>query len=235
MINTFLITWNEEDIIKFTLKHYLKLGHVTVFDNYSTDNTVKICNQMGADVFSFGANELNDREYLKIKNNCWKVSDADYVIVCDADEILQASPEVLKKESKKGVTIFNTFGFNIYSERLPRYNWDELQKGIPDSNYSKNVIFSPKLQGINYSYGCHQCTPQGKLVYSDLVLPLFHYRNVGGDSRLIERHRKYKKRMSDLNKRLKLGSHYLTDEIKKRNEWKECLKKSVRFSPDIIC
>lgn len=235
MIHTFLIAWNEEDIIKFTLKHYLKFGPVTVYDNHSTDRTAEICRKMGAEVSLYGNNELNDREYLKIKNNCWRSSDADYVIVCDADEILQTTPEFLKKEHDKGVTIFKTFGFNIFSEKLPRYNWSELTKGLPDPNYSKNIIFSPKLQNINYSYGCHQCIPQGRVIHSDTIIPLFHYRNAGGGNRLVNRYRQYKKRMSDINKRLGLGSHYLIDEHKKKREWENCYKSSVKFSPDIIC
>lgn len=233
MIETFLISWNEADTIEFTIKHYLKFGKVNLFDNFSDDGTPEIADSLGAYVHTFGRKGvLDDREYLKIKNNCWKSSKAKFVIVCDSDEILKTTPEFLAKED---CTIFKTFGFNIFSTRMPQKDWSELDHGIPDKNFSKQIIFSPKLKGINYVYGCHEAMPQGDLRYSKTILPLFHYRCVGGEERLIQRHKKYRKRLSDLNKRLKLGVHYLQEENKKRKEWQNCLERSVKFSPDFIC
>lgn len=235
MIETFLITWNEEETIHLTLKHYLRFGKVNVFDNYSTDKTVSIAEKMGAFVHSFGRpGVLDDKEYLKIKNNVWKESKADYVIVCDADEILQIDEKFIDRELSKGVTIFKTWGWNIFSKKMPKKDWSEINTGFHDPNFSKQIIFSPKLLGINYVYGCHVCNPQGDLRYSNTVVPLFHYRNVGGADRLINRHKAYRKRMSDFNKRLRLGHHYLVEEKKKRKEWENLEKNCVTFSPDFI-
>lgn len=235
MIETFIITWNEEETIHLTLKHYLKFGKVNVYDNFSTDNTVSIAVKMGAFVESFGKpGVLDDKEYLKIKNNVWKESKADYVIVCDADEILQIDEKFIERELSKGVTIFKTWGWNVFSKKMPKKDWSEINTGFHDPNFSKQVIFSPKLLGINYVYGCHVCNPQGDLKYSNTVLPLFHYRNVGGSDRLVKRHKAYRKRMSDFNKRLRLGHHYLVDEKRKIKEWENLEKNCTEFSPDFI-
>lgn len=235
MIETFLISWNEAETIHLTIKHYLQFGRVNLYDNYSNDGTTEIAEKLGAFVYNFGKKgTLDDKEYLKIKNNVWKNSNADYVIVCDSDEILNVDLNFLKKEKEKGVTIFKTWGWNIFSHKMPKKNWFEIQTGFHDPNFSKQVIFSPKLEGINYVYGCHVCQPQGDLKYSNHVLPLFHYRNVGGVERLINRHKSYRRRMSDFNKRLRLGHHYLTEEKKKRKEWHDCLTNSKEFSPDFI-
>jgi glycosyltransferase involved in cell wall biosynthesis len=235
MIETFIITWNEEETIHLTLKHYLKFGKVNIYDNYSTDNTVAIAEKMGAFVQSFGKKGvLDDKEYLKIKNNVWKDSKADYVIVCDSDEILQIDESFIERELNKGVTIFKTWGWNVFSNKMPKKNWSEIKTGFHDPNFSKQIIFCPKLQGINYVYGCHVCNPQGDVRYSNTVLPLFHYRNVGGSERLVKRHSQYRKRMSDFNKRLRLGHHYLVEENKKKKEWERLLQNCTEFSQDFI-
>ena len=86
----FIITWNEEEIINLTLSHYERFcDKITIYDNYSTDNTCSIAESRGHDVVKFG-NEgvLDDREYIKIKNHCYKQSEAKWVIVVDCDEIL---------------------------------------------------------------------------------------------------------------------------------------------------
>lgn len=234
MIETFIIAWNEADTIKLTLKHYLQFGKVNLYDNYSDDGTPEIADKMGAFVKSFGKEgTLDDKEYLKIKNHAWKNSEADYVIVCDADEILKVDLKFLKQEKKKGVTIFKTLGWNIFSEKMPKKEWN-IDTGFYDHNFSKQVIFSPKLLNINYQYGCHECRPQGDVRYSDYRIPLFHYRNVGGVERMIQRHKQYRKRMSDFNKRLRLGVHYLTEEHKKRKEWQQCLENSSPFPQGFI-
>jgi len=234
MIETFIIAWNEADTIKLTLKHYLQFGKVILLDNYSDDGTPEIADKMGAYVQTFGKKGvLDDKEYLKIKNNIWKTSEADYVIVCDADEILKTDLKYLKQEKKKGTTIFKTLGWNVFSNKMPKNEWN-IDTGFYDPNFDKKIIFSPKLLNINYTYGCHECRPEGNIKYSEYRIPLFHYRNVGGVERMIQRHKTYRKRMSDFNKRLKLGVHYLTDENKKRREWQNCLENSSPFPPDFI-
>jgi glycosyltransferase involved in cell wall biosynthesis len=234
MIETFIISWNEADTIEFTIKHYLKLGKVNLYDNYSTDGTPDIADKLGAFVESYGTNELNENEYLKIKNHAWKGSKADYVIVCDVDEILQVDLKTLEQEKSKGVTIFETFGWDIYSNKFPKKEWSEINEGFHNTDFSKKVIFSPKLKGINYEHGCHRCTPNGDLRFSEVILPLFHYRNVGGPDRVVERHKQYRKRLSKFNRQNKLTTHYLIEETRKRKLWKQSLEKSVPFSPDIM-
>ena len=223
-IETFIIAWNEADTIHLTIKHYQQFSKVILYDNFSDDNTREIAAKMGCEVRLFGrAGELNDAEYLKVKNYCWKSSKADFVIVVDADEILQ-EPTVFDG------TIFNTKGFNIYSYDVPREAFFEIMTGHWDDNYSKSVIFSPKLEQINYSYGAHKSDPKGEVKYCSQILTLFHYRCIGGYERIVNRHAKYRKRMGYLNKTLGLGSHYLYDDNRRIKEWKEFQEKSFEYS-----
>lgn len=222
-IETYLIAWNEADTIRFTIKHYQEFSKVILYDNFSDDNTRDIAEEMGCEVRFFGrAGELNDAEYLKVKNRAWKGSKADLVIMVDADEILE--------EPKEDATIFKTRGFNIYSYDFPKESWHEIKRGHWDDNYSKLVCFSPKLQDINYTYGAHTADPKGELRWSQKPLTLFHYRAIGGPERMVARHAQYRKRMSYINKKLGLGSHYNYDDERRIREWKEAYDKSYEYS-----
>ena len=232
-IEAYIIAFNESETIHLTIKHYKKLGAIVkIFDNYSTDNTVEICKSMGCEVESFGIKgELNDSQYRKLKNYKWKESQADWVIVCDADEILDVSLDTLELTTKSGNTIFKTNGYNAYSNDMPVENFEEIKTFIPDNNYSKLIIFDPKaITDMMYEFGCHKANPCGKVVYSDVELSLFHYRAIGGADRMAKRHALYRSRMGEFNKRLNLGSHYLYDDERRIKEWHESYEKSVIYS-----
>lgn len=208
-IDCHFIAFNESQTIHLTIKHYQSFcRQVYVYDNFSTDNTREISEAMGCIVKPFGiAGQLNDQEYIKVKNNCWKGSDADWVIVCDADEILSSADfETAKKE---GATIIRTQGANMFSETLPINDWKEIKTGVFDDNYSKLICFNPKaLSEIGYVYGCHEAKPQGNVKFSTHTASLLHYKHVGGAKRLADRHALYAERLSDINKRWKMGFQY---------------------------
>lgn len=209
-IETFIITWNREDTIHLTLKYYLALGKVTLYDNFSDDRTREIAEAMGADVRLFGrAGVLDDGVYLDIKNHCWKRSNADWVIIVDDDEILW-SPDLHGDLHGVRETIIKPTGFSIFSNDIPKEDWTEIMTGVPDTQYSKLCCFRPdKITDINYIYGCHEARPKGERSIHE-GLYLLHYRAVGGAERLIERHRLYEPRRqrSAINVRLRLGENY---------------------------
>jgi glycosyltransferase involved in cell wall biosynthesis len=212
-IHAHILAWNEADIIPFTIKHYQKFcDKITVHDNYSDDGTPDIARSMGCNVREFGIRGvLDDKEYLRIKNLAWKGSTADFVIMVDCDEILW-HPNMhghLIAEQMRGTTVFNTFGVNIYANKLPVNDWTELMEGVPNSDFSKKAMFSPNISSIWYEYGAHRADPRGHVIYSDNKMFLLHYRNAGGVDRLVKRHELYRKRLSKINKAFKLGSHYL--------------------------
>jgi glycosyltransferase involved in cell wall biosynthesis len=233
-VEAHIIAWNESENIPFTIRHYQKFcDRIVIYDNYSDDNTREIAMSMGCDVRLFGIKGvLSDKEYLKIKNHVWKKSSADWVIVCDADEILWHENIKNIIESSKA-TMFKTYGWNVFSDRMPVSDFLEIKTGYFDENYSKSVIFKPKeIEGINYVYGCHVSNPTGNVIIDPTVLTLFHYRGIGGVSRIINRHKAYRKRMSEININLGLGSHYLHDDKRRIKEWSQSLQKSKEYSPD---
>lgn len=231
-VHAHIIAWNESETIHLTIRHYQKFcSKIHIYDNYSTDNTREIAESMGCEVSLFGIEGvLSDVEYTSLKNNVWKGSTADFVIVCDADEIFEG-PGVWNKD----VTIYKTFGWNVFHENVPRETWQEITTGFYDPQYSKLVCFNPsQIKEIGYVHGCHVAKPVGNVVYSNGSSPLLHYRNVGGPERLIKRHALYRPRMSEHNLKWSMGGHYLHDDERRRKEWYEGLAKSIEYSPDFI-
>jgi glycosyltransferase involved in cell wall biosynthesis len=231
----FIIAWNREETIHLTIKHYKQFcERVVIFDNHSDDMTREIALSMGADVRLFGTKGvLSDQDYIDVKNNCWKQSQADWVIVVDDDEILY-HPDLefhLKLATAMGSTIFRPQGFNIHSDDVPREMWTDILTGEKNENYSKLCIFNPKeVKEIRYNYGCHAARPLGNLVYDKAKLILLHYREIGGVDRLISRHREYAKRLSEKNWQYNLGHHYTESEESKRKQWEEFTGRCVTLS-----
>ncbi len=230
-IELFAICWNEIDIIPFFVDHYSFCNKITVFDNHSTDGSDILLNKLGCKVIKYGSSQLDDREYLRIKNTAWKESSADYVIVCDMDELLY-HPEIksyLEESLREGVNIFETQGIDMFSNQMPILGKpiQLINTGILSPAYSKRVIFSPKID-INYEYGCHKSNPHGNLKWDkSRSLKVHHYRSIGGAMRLLKRHKAYQKRMCEYNRKKGLGSHYLRSDIQIINDFERNLKLAV--------
>lgn len=230
-VEAYIIAFNEAETIHLTIKHYQQFcSRIVIFDNFSTDDTREIALSMGCDVRLFGQKGvLSDKEYLKVKNHCWKQSKADLVIVCDSDEILW-HPNI-QEALEEDCTIFTTYGWNVYSHDVPRETFHEITTGYFDGNYSKSVIFKPTLKEIDFRYGCHVATPKGDVRFSKEVLTLFHYRNIGGFERLSKRHELYRQRLSEHNRQIKLGIHYTYPESQRKSEWESHLNGSGEYVP----
>jgi len=226
-IEAFIIMFNESEILPLVIRHYKKFcDHITFFDNYSTDSSQLIAESMDCDVKKFGKpGVLDDQAYLDVKNHCWKGIDADWVIIVDCDEIVATNRGDLYGEIGRS-TIFETIGWNVYSNEMPKESLSEITTGYQFDNYSKTVIFNPKeIKEINYKPGAHDCNPIGNIIYaneSDIPY-LLHYKHIGGVERLLKRNREYMKRMSANNKRKGWGCHYWQPEAQTRREFAERL------------
>jgi glycosyltransferase involved in cell wall biosynthesis len=231
-IEVIAIAWNEIELAPFFVKHYKSFCHkITVYDNGSTDGTDIALKKLGCDVRQFGNGELDDREYLKIKNHGWKGSESDYVIVCDFDEFLY-HPDIinyLEYNLSKKVNIFDTQGIDVYSINMPLPGHDiiKINTGLESAAYSKRVIFSPLIDNINFDYGCHKSQPQGNLRWDkSRNLRVLHYRNIGGPGRLLKRHKAYQTRMCEYNRKKGLGVHYLRSDQQIVNDFNKYLNLS---------
>lgn len=223
-ITLYFINWNDSFYLPFIKNHYGKFcQRIVMYDNYSTDGSQELAMSLGFEVREFGvAGRLDDQNYLDVKNHCWKEErengqQADRVIVCDADEFLKLEKLAICSD------IPLVKGYNIISDTLPvGDSIFELNTGEGAINYSKQVIFNPKVVSeINFVHGCHlhHMVTAPFALRDRSVCFLYHFRQIGGIERLIARHAEYRPRMSPFNVRNKMGHHYLEDDNQRRAEW----------------
>lgn len=232
-IECFLLMYNELDMVKLTVSHYQKFcDKITIYDNHSTDGSAELAKSLGCEVIPFGTKFFDDSENMKVKNECWKVSNADWVVVADFDECIESmyfgAPNVIMEcyeAMQKGFTIFKTIGWQIVSNEMPKHDLLEITNGYRFDNYSKNIIFNPKaIKEINFGPGAHRCDPVGDVVWSEESLYVLHYKHIGGVERTIKRYKEYQKRMSKVNRKNGWGIHYNQSPAQLRREWGERMK-----------
>jgi len=217
-------------MLPYFLRHYSQFADVTIYDNYSTDNSVKIIEEWGGKVVKYDSgNQIRDDLYVQVKNNCWKDSKADWVIVGDCDEFVY-HPELIKRLETIKETFVVPRLFNMVSENFPSGDgqiYDEIKTGVWGG--AKMNLFRPsEIKEVNFDVGCHYARPTGNVEYnfiSDIMT--LHYKNLSAEY-VYERSRLFASRLSDINKRYKWGYHYNfpMEEIRKNldNDLKRLIK-----------
>ena len=158
-INIFLLCFNESALLPHTIKHYKKYlpsCKITIYDNESTDESVKIAKDLGCSVISWNSNNcIDDFKYLEIKNNCWKNVEKGWIIIADMDEFLCVTEDDLNNELKLGTTILSIKGYDMIGESdtldLSDIDLQEIKKGVENHFESKKLCFlRDKIEEINY-------------------------------------------------------------------------------------
>lgn len=209
MIETYILCNNEERLIPYLLRHYLRFSKVIILESNSTDKTVELASKLGADVWKYDVpDEIDDQWFLKLKNNCWKESKADWVIIADADEFVY-SPNIELSLKRSPFPIIQPRFYNMYSDKFPTTQgqiYEEVNKGVEQiSPKAKMNIFKPSIKDINYLPGCHEAFPSYR-VNSETDIKTLHMRNLGLDF-VIERNLRARERASAINKQNGWGLH----------------------------
>ena len=207
-IEVYAICYNEEVRLPYFLRHYSQFADIIVYDNQSTDRSLNIMRGK-AKVISYDTNnKLRDDVFLEIKNNCWKGSKADWVIVCDIDELVY-HPLIELILLKSEATIFQPKLFNMFSEKLPTTKgqiYEEIQYGTEDDR-PKMLVFRPdQIKEINFLPGCHEANPTGNIVLSKELITL-HYQFLSRQF-TIDRYKEFSKRLSVINRENGWSFHY---------------------------
>jgi hypothetical protein len=218
-IHVHCIAYNEEKIIPYFIRHYSRFcSKIFIWDNHSTDHTATIAKSYpGVVVKEWGGKEINEFEYLKIKQNCRLHSfNADYVIVVDCDEFLDIESipmlEIIKSE---GVTLPSVVGMEMLSKDFDfKSDISLIKRFVYKENLCKRCIFDPKLEMV-WDVGCHP-SETGKKMLRDVngvventafKLNLKHYKWVNLEY-VVNRYKSYASRLSQINKQYRLGFHY---------------------------
>jgi GT2 family glycosyltransferase len=180
-IFAYAICYNEERMLPFFMRHYGSFCEkITVYDNMSTDRSreIVLAHPAGEVVTYDTCGRLRNDVYLDIKNHAWKKdrAAADFVVMCDVDELLW-HPDVLgylERCKAGGVTLPRTNGYSMGHSFFPDAAEDPRQlseiatRGSFTPGYCKRIVFDPKgVSEINYSTGAHYCDPEGDIAPSN--------------------------------------------------------------------
>lgn len=208
-IEVYVLACNEELIMPYFLRHYTQFAHIILLESNSTDNTAQMVEDAGGEVWHYDyPDEINDQWFIDIKNECWKNSDADWVIIVDVDEFVYHA-DISSILEKTHSTIFLPRLWNMFSDKFPTTQgqiYEEVTGGREGG--AKMNLFKPsEIKEINYAIGCHNAFPEGNVVLntrSEIIT--LHMRHLGYDY-VIERNRRTSARLSEYNKRMGWGFH----------------------------
>lgn len=219
IIHAHILAFNEEKILPFTLDYYSNIcDKIFIYDNMSTDSSDEIyAKYPKVKVIKWDSNnEINEFNYLRIKNNGYKVSredNADWVIVCDCDEFLYHRNllDKLQYYKDKGITVPLVNGHDMVSETFPEYDGEPITKKVKIGSevyepFCKKIVFNPKLE-VSFGIGAHSFQSNNTIHSNSPELKLLHYKFLGKE--YVENIYKARaERLSQFNKENKLGEHY---------------------------
>jgi glycosyltransferase involved in cell wall biosynthesis len=216
------ITWNEEYLLPYFIKHYYPFARkIVVHDNESTDNTADIALSY-EDVFveTYQSNgEQDNFTMVNVKNTCWKNDDTKWSIVCDVDELLLIDWE--KIESYSTPVAFQATGWQMMGRDEP---FEEINRAFRTDKFNKIVLFSSNVEKIDYEPGCHIAHPSCPVVCETELL---HYNSLG-ENYVVERYKRYAERMSYSDKRHGYGKHYQRPDNYTRRRYRQLYRLSQK-------
>lgn len=218
IIHAHILAFNEEKILPFTLDYYSKICEkIYIYDNMSTDGSDEIyAKYPKVEVIKWDSNgEINEMNYINIKSTAYKQfsRNADWVIVCDCDEVLY-HPRLLEKlqyYKDNGITVPKVNGHDMVSEIFPEYDGELITTKVKTGSevyapFCKNIIFNPKLD-IQYGIGGHSFQANNAVYSNSPELKLLHYKFLSVE--YVENIYKARaERLSQFNKDHKFGEHY---------------------------
>lgn len=223
-VQVLIMAYNEEQMLPYTLRHYTTFAdRILVFDGGSTDRTLEICREYGAQVVDYRTDGLNDRLNMQAKNQGW-INDgqSDWIICVDTDEIVyfpNGAQKTLEEYDRLRLSIVKTRGYEMLSDTLPTTKgqiYEELYMGAKEDKwYSKPILFSPRrLKSISFAAGAHTATGidlNGHFVPNPGAVPempayLLHYHHIGPIERLAARYDATRARLSSENVKNRWGN-----------------------------
>lgn len=220
-----ILCLNESAILPFALRHYAAYcSRIVVHDLGSSDGSQDIARAAGAEIRQHDCHgEFDDRLNQRIKNEEWKTTPADWVIMADADEMIyfpMGAEETISAYSTAGNTVIKPFGYEMLDDKYPSGSgqiYDEVKMGARDDYwYGKPVMFSPALvRSVSFSTGAHTVKAMlkvGRTVDAGHNSPptqppayLLHFHHIGGIDRISRLYDENRARQSAINKQMKWG------------------------------
>ena len=217
----FYETW----LLDYILRHYLTFADkLVIHDGSGRLPAEKLQANPRVTVLPWDCPEVNDIRYAELRNSCWKGTDADWVIVVDADEFIyfpEGADKSLGAYTRMGAAVIRPHGFEMFSETLPSGDgqiYYEIKMGAPDDKwYAKPVLFNPRLvSDMRFGLGSHEADPVlhderrfhvgPKWPFPKPDCYLLHYHQIGPADFIAERYDGNIRRMCEQNKRQGWGN-----------------------------
>jgi hypothetical protein len=212
-VEIYALCHQEAPLIPYFMRHYNQYGQIYLFEGHSTDGSREMAQSMGAIIIPIDTgNQIRDDIFTDIKNNCWKASKADWVIVCDTDEFVY-HPHFMEYLDVLEDTIIAPVHYEMFSDKFPTTNgqiYEEVTMGFRHETGSncKMCLFRPKeITNMNYEPGSHTAHPEGnvKVGYNSEIISM-HMRHLSVEY-VVARNLYYKARRSTINKQHGWGYH----------------------------
>jgi len=215
-IEIYALCHQEASMIPYFMRHYNQYGKIFLFESGSTDGSAELAQSLGATIVPFDTgNQIRDDLYLEMKNNCWKQSKADWIIICDMDEFVY-HPNF--KEYLKTIegTIIQPRHYEMFSDVFPTTQgqiYEEVTMGATSdkerNTSAKLCLFKPQeITEMNYEPGAHFAHPTGNVMINDKneVISM-HMRHLNIDY-IMKRNAYFVSRLSAINNEKGWGAHY---------------------------
>ncbi len=219
-IHAYIIAYNEEKLLPFTLDYYSTFCEkIFVYDNMSTDSSDEIYKKYKKVIVNKFESDNSQNELIQkgIKSEEYKNysrnSDVDWVITIDCDEFVYHPKliEILTEYKEKGITVIKTTGHEMVSEIFPEYDGELLPNKVKIGSermpmLSKSIIFNPNID-INFGPGAHTFTSNNTILSPNDDIKILHYKCLGKEY-VTEIYKERFERLSQSSKTNSWNVHY---------------------------
>lgn len=193
---------------------------ITVYDNMSDDNTEQICKENNVEFIQFDTNgKMDEKTLIELRNNNWKNSEANYIIVCDSDELVDITEkELLDNLENPSWTVSKCKGVELFGNDK---FFKDAYYGVYSEGYSKKVLFlKDAIESMNFEAGSHKANPTPNLgfgvIYNENPPKLYHTKWQDFEEGITRQNMIKNKGVSEDSKKKGWNFHYnLSDNIHK--------------------
>lgn len=187
---------------------------------------------------------MNEDFLTYIRNNCWKNSNADFVMMTDLDEVFYAKDIIaeLKTLKEQDAAVIACKWYALIGDSVPEYDeklllHQQIGKGYlqhinhrqGQEAFGKLQLFNPKkVTSMTYSVGMHLAFPDAPITFNENIYQ-FHFDKGFGADYKIQKRRELWQRLGYEQKLKGYCLEYGWEESKIRDEYEN----NKRIAEDI--
>jgi glycosyltransferase involved in cell wall biosynthesis len=173
-VEIFVPAYNGMHILPLFLDHYQERFPeciINIYNDNSTDETGDYCRGRGCNVIDYIGEEPKGDSVTYIRNNCWKDSEAEWIIMVDQDELINISLADLP--SLEDYDVVKVKGYNMVATDSPDPR--DFTHGSFHPWYCKPLMFRKSVGEMNYIGGAHVAFPPEGTRFNRYYFTMYHY------------------------------------------------------------